>query len=47
MGSTVAQDRSHLVEQVEYAGERGRLADEARSKSSTRQAGRIDGLRIS
>ena len=28
MGSTVEQDRSHLAEQVEYAGERGRFADE-------------------
>ena len=47
MGSTVEQDRSHLAEQVGYAGERGRFADKTRSKSSTRQAGRNDGLHIS
>ena len=45
-GSTVEQDRSHLAAQIEYAGERGRFADETRSKSSTRQAGRKDGLHI-
>ena len=28
MGSTVEQDRSHLAEQVEHAGERRRCADE-------------------
>ena len=47
VGSTVEQDRSHLAEQVEYAGERCRFADETRSKSSSRQAGRNDGLHIS
>ena len=47
MGLTVEQDRSHLAEQVEYVGERGRFADETRSKSSTRQAGRNHGLHIS
>ena len=47
MGSTVEQDRSHLAEQVEYAVERGRFADETRSKSSTLQAGRNDGTHIS
>ena len=46
VGSTVEQDRSHLAEQAEYAGERGRFADKTRSKSSTRQAGRNDGLHI-
>ena len=45
--STVEQDRSLLAEQLEYAGERVRFADETRSKSSTRQAGRNDGLHIS
>ena len=40
MGSTVEQDRSHLAQQVGYFGERGRFADETRSKGSTRQAGR-------
>ena len=44
VGSTVEQDRSRPAEQVEYAGERGRFADETRSKSSTRQVGRNDGL---
>ena len=43
MGSTVEQDRSHLAEQVEYGVKCGRFADETRSKSSTRQAGRNDG----
>ena len=47
VGSTVEQDRSHLAEEAGYAGESGRFADEARSKSSTRQAGRNDGLHIS
>ena len=47
VGSTVEQDWSHLADQVEYAGERGRFADETRAKSSTRQAGRSDGLHIS
>ena len=47
VGSTVEQDRSHLAEQVEYTGERGRFAEETRSKGSTRQAGRNDGLHIS
>ena len=47
MSSTVEQDRSHLAEQVEYAGERGRSADETRSKSSTRQADRNDGIHVS
>ena len=46
MGLTVEQDRSHLAEQVEYVGERGRFADETRSKSSTRQAGRNHGLHM-
>ena len=41
------QDRFHLAEQAGYVGERGRLADKARSKTSTRQAGRNDGLHIS
>ena len=40
MGSTVEKDRSHLAGQVEYDGNCGRFADEARSKSSTLQAGR-------
>ena len=44
MGSAIEQDRSHLDEKVEYAGERVRVADETRSTSSTRQAGRNDGL---
>ena len=47
VGSTVEQDRSHLAQQVGYFGERGRFADETRSKSSNRQAGRNDGLHIS
>ena len=38
MGSTVEQDRSHLTQQVGYLGERGRFADETRSKSSTKLA---------
>ena len=40
MGSTVEQDRSHIAGQVEYAGNCGRFADEARSKSSTLQVDR-------
>ena len=47
VGSTVEQDRSHLAEQVESAGERVRSADETRSKSSIREAGRNDELHIS
>ena len=47
VGSTVEQEGSDLAEQVEYAGARGRFADETRSKSSTRQAGRNGGLHIS
>ena len=35
VGSTVGKDRSHLVEQVEYAGKCCRFADETRSTSST------------
>ena len=46
-GSTVGQDRSHLAEQVEYAGKCCRSADKARSKSSIRQAGRNDGSHMS
>ena len=42
MGSIVEQYRSHLAEQAGYAGERCRIADKTRSKSSTRQAGRND-----
>ena len=41
--STVEQDRSHLVERVKYTGKCGRFANETRSKSSTRRAGRNDG----
>ena len=37
----------HLVEQVKYAGKCSRFADETRSKSSTRRAGRNDGLHVS
>ena len=47
MGSTVEQDRSRLAQQVGYFGELCRFADKARSKSSTRQAGRNDELYIS
>ena len=47
VGSTVGQDRSHLAEQVEYAGKCGRSADKTCSKNSTRQAGRNDGFHIS
>ena len=43
VGSTVGQDRSHLAEQVEYAGKCGRSADKTCFKSRTRQAGRNDG----
>ena len=46
VGSTVEQD-PHLAEQAEHAGVRGRFADKARSKSSTRHAGRKDWLHIS
>ena len=41
------QDRSHFGHEVGYFGERGRFADETRSKSSTRQADMNDGLHIS
>ena len=47
VASAVEQDRSHLDEQVQYVGERGRFADETRSKSSTGQAGKIDVFLIS
>ena len=46
-GSAAGKDRSHLVEQVEYAGKCGRFTDKTRSKNSTRQASRNDGLHIS
>ena len=42
----IMQNRSHLAEQAGYAGERGRFDHKARSKSSTRQAGRNDVLHI-
>ena len=47
VGSTVEQDQSHLADQAAYTGKRDRFADNARSRSSTRQAGRNDGLHIS